>query len=357
MPIDIQAVLGGRSIVASAPSRLDCGGTLDLPALALQLEHSNPSTVTIAISLRTTATLRAGTNNTVVIESSSLGREEMALESLPLTGPFALVNAIVHHFGITRFQLVLHSDVPLSSGLGGSGAVAVAVITAIRAALSQGSKTRTADYFWIANMAHQLENSVLASLTGFQDQLAAVFGGVNVWTWHYSDRKRPYTRRALLRKRDLPFLSRRIAVAFTGEQRDSTQVSANYLDDYFAGKTRPEWIEISECVSAFAKALLEKDCTGAWRALDQEMRLRDQIRPGLWPESALALRSAAKRNGCTARTGGGNTAGCVWSFGEPDAITTLRKEWGRATLPAEVVSSGIEVRSVIGAEAVADRAS
>src|SRR6266478_2463384 len=116
-PIDIRRVLRERSITASAPSRLDCGGTLDLLPLALQLEKWRPGTVTIAISLRTTATLRAGANDTVVVESSSIGREEMALESLPLTGPFALVNSIIHHFRITGFQLVLHSDVPLGSGL------------------------------------------------------------------------------------------------------------------------------------------------------------------------------------------------------------------------------------------------
>jgi D-glycero-alpha-D-manno-heptose-7-phosphate kinase len=269
----------------------------------------------------------------------------MALESLPLTGPFALVNSIIHHFRITGFQLVLHSDVPLGSGLGGSGAVAVVVIAAICAALSQSSKTRIGDYFWIARLAHQLENSVVASLTGLQDQLAAVFGGVNMWTWHYSQRKRPYTRQILLRKSDFPFLSKRIAVAFTGAQRISTPVSAQYLDDYLAGKTRQEWIEISRWVSMFAKALHEKDCACAWRALDEEMRVRDRICPGLWPESALALRAIAERNGCTARTGGGNFAGCIWSFGEPEAITVLREEWGTATLPAEVASSGIEVKS------------
>jgi D-glycero-alpha-D-manno-heptose-7-phosphate kinase len=352
-PVDIRGVLHERSVIASAPCRLDCGGTLDLPPLALQLEKSEPSTVTIAISLRTTATLRAGVNDTVIVESSSIGREEMAVESLPLTGPFALVNAIIHHFCITGFQLVLHSDVPLGSGLGGSGVVAVVVIAAICAALSQGTEPRMLDYFWIARLAHQLENSVAASLTGFQDQLAAVFGGVNMWTWRYSDRKRPYIRQVLLRKCDLPFLSKRIAVAFTGEQRRSTPVSAQYIRDYFAGRTRREWMEVSRWVSAFAEALKDKDCGGAWRALNEEMRIRDQMCPGLWPGSALALRATAERNGCTARTGGGNWAGCIWSFGEPEAITALREDWGKANLPAEVVSGGIEVKSVTGCDAAA----
>jgi D-glycero-alpha-D-manno-heptose-7-phosphate kinase len=345
MPIDLREVLRGRVITASAPSRLDCGGTLDLRPLALQLERIKPSTATIAISLRTIATLRAGAHNTVVIESSGIGREEMDVESLPLTGPFSLLNAIIHHFGITGFQLLVHSDVPIGSGLGGSGAVAVTVIAAIWFALSRSSKMTLADRCWVANMAHQLENSGLASLTGLQDQLAAAFGGVNLWTWHYSDREHPYTRRVLIRQPDLRLLSERIAVAFTGELRTSTPVTAKYVEDYLAGKTRQVWIEISTWASEFGRALQDKDWGKAARALKHEMRLRDQICPHLWPKSALLLKAAAERHGCTARTGGGNRAGCVWSFGDPEAISALRAEWGTATLPAEVVSVGIEVRS------------
>jgi galactokinase/mevalonate kinase-like predicted kinase len=199
------------------------------------------------------------------------------------------------------------------------------------------------DGFRIAQMAREAENSLPGGLTGLQDQLSAVFGGVNMWKWHYARQAQPFDRRVLLCEYDIDWLSRRIAVAFSGDLRNSSSVSMQYIEDYLAGKTCQEWIEICGMVSMFAAALQEKDGEAALKALQGEMRMRDQICADLWPASALALKAAADRFGCVTRTGGGNRAGCIWSFGEPEAIAALKKEWGNACLCAEVVSAGLEL--------------
>jgi D-glycero-alpha-D-manno-heptose-7-phosphate kinase len=350
--IDLGTLLERDRLTASVPCRIDCGGTLDLSALALQLERFSPSTVTIAISPRTTATLSRGPRNKVIVQSSTIGSEKSRLESLPLKGPFSLVNAIVQHFGVTGLRLTIRSDVPMGSGLGGSGSVAVAVVAVISAALAKDRNMRLPSRFWIAWMARELENSVQASLTGFQDQLAAVYGGVNCWTWHYARHRHPYTRNILMETRRLNRLNLRIAVAFTGEERVSTSVSERYSADYLAGKTRREWIRIVQLVTEFSDALVAEEWRRAATTLREEMNIREQICSDLWPNSALSLRAAAQYHGCVVRTTGGNKAGSVWAFGEPDAILRVQHDWGTATLNAEVARSGLILTSGKAASAI-----
>ena len=279
------------------------------------------------------------------VDSPIIGNEEQPLEALRLNGPFSLINFIILHFGVTGFRLIINSDIPVGSGLGGSGSVAVAVIAAISSALARARKTQMLDRSAIAYLAHQLENGIQASLTGLQDQLAAVYGGVYQWTWKYSRSKQPYNRRALMKAGGMDRLASRIAVALTGEQRNSTAVSKEYIADYLAGTTREEWIRISQLSADFADALAAESWAHAADALRDEMALREHIYPYLWPDSALPLKTAARRLHCTLRTGGGNRAGCIWAFGEPEAIRLLRNEWGTANLELGVSRNGLLLTS------------
>jgi hypothetical protein len=145
--------------------------------------------------------------------------------------------------------------------------------------------------------------------------------------------------------RRLSRLSRRIAAAFAGEHRVSTSVSERYVADYLAGRTRQEWIRIALLATNFAEALAGQEWNRAAVALREEMTLREQICSGLWPDSTLPLRAAAESHGCVIRTAGGNKAGGVWAFGEPDAIQRLRQDWGAADLNAEVARNGLILSS------------
>ena len=51
--IIISDVLSGESVVSTAPCRIDCGGTWDLKPFALPYYYIKPTTVNIAINLRT----------------------------------------------------------------------------------------------------------------------------------------------------------------------------------------------------------------------------------------------------------------------------------------------------------------
>lgn len=341
--LDLASILQGRDVTASAPCRIDCGGALDIKQLAILMERATPMTVTIGLSLRTSVNISAAGRGLVVVDSPTLGHQELPFASLPLSGPFALLNGIIHYFGISGCRLTVDSDVPLGSGLGGSGAAAVATVAAVSKALSLSSNHTPGSKLAIALLAHEIENGVQASLTGLQDQLNAIFGGVNVWIWKYSAFKRPFLRRVLLKGSAIEDLGDRLAVAFAGDERQSGAVSSRYVADYIAGRTRQEWTRICDATRDFAGALNRKDWRCAGRALRTEMAVRDHICPDLWTPQARVLKNKAEHHGCVTRTAGGNRTGSLWAFGEPSAIRLVRKEWGSANLNASISSEGLNV--------------
>jgi len=95
--------------------------------------------------------------------------------ALAQKGPFSLIQALlktVHpDFG---FELYLHSDFPMSSGLGGSSVVSAAVL----GCFNQFRQDRW-DSHELAELAFQAERLYLGVAGGWQDQYATVFGGFN----------------------------------------------------------------------------------------------------------------------------------------------------------------------------------
>lgn len=130
------------------------------------------------ISLYSHATLRVRSDDRVIIHSRDLGESLHADNlqgALAQSGRFGLIQALlkaVHpDFG---FELYLHSDFPMSSGLGGSAVVSAAVL----GCFNQFRQDRW-DLHELAELAFQAERLYLGVAGGWQDQYATVFGGFN----------------------------------------------------------------------------------------------------------------------------------------------------------------------------------
>ena len=130
------------------------------------------------ISLYSHATLRVRSDEQVVIYSRDLAESLQAdnlRTALAQSGRFGLIQALlkaVHpDFG---FELYLHSDFPMNSGLGGSAVVSAAVL----GCFNQFRQDRW-DLHEIAELAFQAERLYLGVAGGWQDQYATVFGGFN----------------------------------------------------------------------------------------------------------------------------------------------------------------------------------
>jgi D-glycero-alpha-D-manno-heptose-7-phosphate kinase len=87
----LQDLLTRSPVKASAPCRVDAGGTWDIKALALPLERKAPATVNMALTLRTTVTLHPYEDRQVKIFSRGFSHTETASsDRLPFDSPFGL---------------------------------------------------------------------------------------------------------------------------------------------------------------------------------------------------------------------------------------------------------------------------
>jgi D-glycero-alpha-D-manno-heptose-7-phosphate kinase len=134
--------------------------------------------INTTISLYSHATLRLRDDKEIRIHSRDLGETLVAEnlhQALEPKGRFGLIQALLKtiqpEFG---FELYLHSDFPMNSGLGGSAVVSAAVL----GCFNQFRRDRW-DLHEISELAFQAERLMLNVAGGWQDQYASVFGGFN----------------------------------------------------------------------------------------------------------------------------------------------------------------------------------
>lgn len=139
--------------------------------------------INTTISLYCHAVLRLRDDGKVIIHSRDLN-ESIDFNSLDdltnYSGSFRLIQATIKvarpEFG---FELFIHSDFPMNSGLGGSAVVASAIL----GCFNQFKRDKW-DQHEIAELAFQAERLHLGISGGWQDQYATVFGGFNFMEFH-----------------------------------------------------------------------------------------------------------------------------------------------------------------------------
>jgi D-glycero-alpha-D-manno-heptose-7-phosphate kinase len=337
--------LSSVSLESSAPHRLDVGGTWDLKALALPYEHIVPSTVNIAIALKTRVRLQPYLSGRVRITDGTYA-EAFALAEVPFDSRFGLLWAIVSHLQVDGFEMQLRYEAPSRAGLGGSGTLAVAVLAALMRASHPGesdflSPSRKVE---IVELAHQLEDGLHFSYTGMQDQAAAAFGGVNLWEWRYAartdhpggrdgteshaERYRLFTREPVLPPARHAELSDRLIVAYIGQSHQSSDVNARQVADFYAGSTRGQWLEINRIARDFHAALRAGEYAKAAALALREHEIRINLVPSRITPIGRALQARAEACGCGFAVSGAGNGGCVWSLApDPALAEVVRGHW------------------------------
>lgn len=161
---------------ARSPVRISFGGGgSDLTHF---FANEGGAVINATISLYSHATLRIRKDEKILIHSRDIGARLEAdglLSALNQPGPFGLIQALLKtlhpEFG---FELYLHSDFPMKSGLGGSAVVAASVL----GCFNQFRQDKW-DTHELAELAYQSERIYFGVEGGWQDQYATIFGGVN----------------------------------------------------------------------------------------------------------------------------------------------------------------------------------
>ena len=349
MPQSLRSLLKKQPLEASAPCRIDTGGTWDIKALALPLEGIEPTTVNIALNLRTTVRLLPYKNNWIKISSEGFGyKKGFHKDRLPFHPPFGLFFAATSYFGFHGMEVRISSQSPVKSALGGSSTALVALIKALtKASVLLGNKELAQRD--ILHLGYHLEDGISGGNCGIQDQAAAVFGGVNQWKWHYGNRTTPYERIPLLDRKGQTELSRRLLVAYSGKSHVSSRTNRNWTKDFLSGMTRKEWCTANAIVSDLALSLQVQDWKRAAGFLKAEMALRKKLTPeALIPVTAKLVKQA-EDTGCGARFAGAGAGGSLWALGGVENIGELKKKWektvssvkGAKVLDCEVDPTGV----------------
>lgn len=175
---DYFPVLKQKKIFARAKSPVRVsfgGGGSDTSAFFYK---NKGAVINSTISIYSHATLKVRNDNKIYLHSLDLNdnlKFNDIEELLKYEGSFSLIKCVIMaikpDFG---FELFIHSDYPMSSGLGGS-----ATVTATILGCFNQFRTDKWDQYEIAELAFQAERLHLGVSGGWQDQYATVFGGLN----------------------------------------------------------------------------------------------------------------------------------------------------------------------------------
>lgn len=161
---------------AKSPVRISFGGGgSDISAY---FNSYGGAVINTTISIYTHSTLRIRDDEKIFIHSRDLSEsaEFSDLSELLLhNGRFGLIKSVIKavkpSFG---FELYIHSDFPMNSGLGGSAVVSSSILGCFNQL-----RNDKWDKHEISEIAFQAERLHLGVAGGWQDQYATVFGGLN----------------------------------------------------------------------------------------------------------------------------------------------------------------------------------
>jgi D-glycero-alpha-D-manno-heptose-7-phosphate kinase len=322
----MQKIIESHQIEASAPCRIDMGGTLDINTFYYPLRHLFPCTVNIAINLRTTVRLLPYDKNKIKVTSKGFKGAEYLLDKTPFDHPLGLIFAIAAYFRAEGIHIDIDSSSPPRSALGGSSAAAVALVGAFSKVKEKKGETPISRKN-IAFLSQTIEASVAGVPCGFQDQLAAVYGGANVWYWPGDYQLPDFKKKTIIPKQYLPKFEQHLLLAYCGIPHESKNVNKKWVNQFLSGKHHGLWAEIIVCTQKFADALMKKDINTACQQMNKETAIRRKMTPEVLDEIGKALVESAKKTNCGARFTGAGGGGCIWALGRVEDIDKLKGTW------------------------------
>ena len=332
-------LLESEPAMASAPCRIDMGGTLDISTFAYSLRYLSPCTFNVAINLRTRVVLRPFREGFVKVSSRGFESAEYRIRSAPYDHPLGLMFAVAAYFNADGVHIEIDSSSPPRSALGGSSAATVALVGAF---LKVYGDTDSAELPFqdIARISHGIEASVAGAPCGIQDQLAAIYGGVNAWYWQERIQGPMFRKETVVEASLYKDLQRHILLAYCGIPHVSEDINGIWVKQFLSGQSRRLWEEIVLHTKAFVDALTAKDYSAAAEAMNAEVAIRRELTPGVIDRMGDRLVAAAIESGCGARFTGAGGGGCLWALGPAQNIKRLENQW------RQIISARNEARLI-----------
>ena len=255
---------------ARAPVRVDpAGGGTDAPPFCV--DHGG-KVVNFGVKRHVFARAQSlGPGGEVLIYSKDLeaGIRAQSSESLPGNGRLELLQGFVKKLVPPGQSLLLvtSSEVPPGSGLGGSGAVGVAVVAALDRLLGiQRSRDDT------AAVANEVERIDLGYPGGSQDSYGAARGGLNLLEYHQGGGMTP--RSLAVTEETVRRLEESSLLVFTGAAHVSGSIHDDIRRSYHeeGSKTLQAMFALRDAAAGMTEALESGDLQGYADALSVSCR-------------------------------------------------------------------------------------
>lgn len=338
MSDQFKKILENEPIDASAPCRVDMGGTLDIRTFYYPLRHLSPCTFNIAVGLRTRVRLMPYYKDRIKISSKGFKSAEFPIDQAPFAHPLGLMFAAGVYFNAKNVHIRIESESPPRSALGGSSAAVVALIAALSKLCHTAASRRPLARPEMAILAQGLEETVAGVPCGFQDQLAAIYGGVNVWQWPRRMNSPQFRKKVVVPKRRHKHFEKHLLVAYCGKPHVSKDINGRWVQQFLKGKFRHLWADIITYTRQFVSAVADQHYTLAGNVMNRETVLRQKMTPDVLDKIGIQLARSARELECGARFTGAGGGGCIWALGEIENIDRLRSLW------EEILSSENEAR-------------
>ena len=312
-----------RTVTARAPTRIDFGGGwTDVPPFC---DERGGRVCNLAIDRYATVILTAAPATVFDVRAAA---------------DSPLAQAATRRAGVTGVRSTLRSDFPTGAGLGGSSAVGVAMVAALRAWRGQS----TSDLRGIVEDSRAVEIEDLGIAGGWQDHYAAAHGGALDLTFGANANVRHIpladaTRRAI---------EAQCLVVYTGQSRISGDTISAVLDAYARqdAAVTSALLRMQALAGEMAHALTAGDLDALGDAVREHWVHQRALHPAITTPAIDAIVEAATRQG--ARGGkalGASGGGCVVVIapaGQVDAVREAITPLGRL-LPFAVDLDGVTV--------------
>lgn len=289
-----------------APLRIDlAGGWTDVAPYSAR---AGGAVVNVAISLHAHAQVRRQRGG-VDLRALDLGAAVSARRAADLRpdGELALLKAAARRLGPeTGFEVTTSSDAPPSSGLGGSGAMGVALVAAFAAL--DGRRLQAAE---IAQRAHQIETGDAAILGGKQDQYAASLGGLQFLEFGAQS---VGATRLDPPAEQLHELERHLVLCYTGASRLSGATHQQVWSRYAAGDAAigRALDGLRACAYAMRDAISNGDVVRIGELLTRNWELQQALGEGVRTATMGDLeRAAAGAGAAGCKACGAGAGGCM----------------------------------------------
>ncbi len=322
---------------AAAPVRLDlAGGWTDVPPFSAR---EGGLVVACAIQLFAYAEVRPARSGFRLVSEDLADELDLPDGSgLAENGRLSLLKAGLRMLPVGACTLVTRSDAPSGSGLGSSGAVDVALVTALSQARGEQLNVRE-----IAERACYLEGHEAGIPGGRQDQFAAAYGGflrlgfrdpaVEVET-------------LTLDPATLAELERRMVLCYTGASRFSGATIHRVMQAYDRGD--PQIARalhgLREVAERMGEALVTGDLVRIGALMSENWRLQQQLDSGMRTPEMAKLEQAMEQAGAHGGKAAGSGAGGSMFFLVPDdprpALQAARS-LGMQLLPVRWAPEGV----------------